>query len=64
MDFRFVATAFATAFTIIDPIGMIPMTLGSTARMSPQRRNQVIDQAVIVAAGVILLCSLVVEHWV
>jgi multiple antibiotic resistance protein len=59
MDFRFVATAFATAFTIIDPIGMIPMTLGSTARMSPQRRNQVIDQAVFVAAGVILFMGVV-----
>jgi multiple antibiotic resistance protein len=59
MDFRFVATAFATAFTIIDPIGMIPMTLGSTARMSPQRRNQVIDQAVIVAAGVIVFMGVV-----
>ncbi len=59
MDFRFVATAFATAFTIIDPIGMIPMTLGSTARMSPQRRNQVIDQAVLVATGVILFMGVV-----
>lgn len=59
MDFRFVAAAFATAFTIIDPIGMIPMTLGSTARMSPQRRNQVIDQAVGVAAGVILFMGVV-----
>ena len=32
MDARFVATAFATAFTIIDPIGMIPMTIAATAR--------------------------------
>jgi multiple antibiotic resistance protein len=59
MDARFVATAFATAFTIIDPIGMIPMTLGATARVSPQRRNQIIDQAVIVAAGVILFMGVV-----
>jgi multiple antibiotic resistance protein len=59
MDARFIATAFATAFTIIDPIGMIPMTLGSTARVSPQRRNQIIDQAVIVAAGVILFMGVV-----
>jgi multiple antibiotic resistance protein len=59
MDARFVATAFATAFTIIDPIGMIPMTLGSTARVSPQRRNQIIDQAVIVAAGIILFMGVV-----
>jgi MarC family membrane protein len=54
MDVRFVATAFATAFTIIDPIGMIPMTLGATVRDLPKRRNQIIDQAVLVAAVVIL----------
>jgi multiple antibiotic resistance protein len=59
MDVRFIATAFATAITIIDPIGMIPMTLGATARVSPQRRNQIIDQAVLVAAIIILLMGLV-----
>ena len=37
MDVRFAATAFATAITIIDPIGMIPMTLGATARMPAAR---------------------------
>jgi multiple antibiotic resistance protein len=55
MDLRFAATAFATAFTIIDPIGMIPMTIGATARVSPSRRNQIIDQAVLVAAAVIVV---------
>ena len=59
MDVRFVATAFATAFTIIDPIGMIPMTLGATARDLPKRRNQIIDQAVLVAAAIILFMGLV-----
>jgi multiple antibiotic resistance protein len=59
MDLRFIATAFATAFTIIDPIGMIPMTIGSTARVSAQRRNAIIDQAVLVASGVILFMGLV-----
>jgi multiple antibiotic resistance protein len=59
MDVRFIATAFATAFTIIDPIGMIPMTLGATARMSPERRNAIVDQAVLVAAGVILFMGVV-----
>jgi multiple antibiotic resistance protein len=59
MDVRFVATAFATAFTIIDPIGMIPMTLGATARDLPARRNQIIDQAVLVAAAIILFMGLV-----
>ncbi len=59
MDVRFVATAFATAFTIIDPIGMIPMTLGATVRDLPKRRNQIIDQAVIVGAAVILFMGVV-----
>jgi multiple antibiotic resistance protein len=59
MDVRFIATAFATAFTIIDPIGMIPMTLTTTARVSAQRRNQIVDQAVLVATGVILFMGLV-----
>ena len=52
MDVRFVATAFATAFTIIDPIGIIPMTLAATERDSPKRRNQIVNQAVLVASGV------------
>jgi multiple antibiotic resistance protein len=59
MDARFVATAIATAFTIIDPIGMIPMTLAATSRVSPERRNQIVDQAVIVAAGVMLFMGVV-----
>jgi multiple antibiotic resistance protein len=59
MDVRFVATAFATAFTIIDPIGMIPFTLGATATDTPRRRNHIIDQAVIVAGGIILFMGAV-----
>ena len=59
MDARFVATAFATAITIIDPIGMIPLTLAATARVSAQRRNQIIDQAALVAAAIILFMGLV-----
>jgi multiple antibiotic resistance protein len=59
MDARFVATALATAFTIIDPIGMIPMTVAATARFSPDRRRQIIDQAVIVAAVVMLFMGVV-----
>jgi multiple antibiotic resistance protein len=59
MDIRFVATAFATAFTIIDPIGMIPMTLAATARDSLKRRNEIVNQAVLVASGVILFMGVV-----
>jgi multiple antibiotic resistance protein len=59
MTAAFIATAFATAFTIIDPIGMIPLTLSATAKDLPQRRNKIVDQAVIVAAGVILFMGAV-----
>lgn len=59
MDAKFIATALATAFTIIDPIGMIPMTLAATSRVSPERRNQIVDQAVLVAAGVMLFMGVV-----
>ena len=59
MNAAFIATAFATAFTIIDPIGMIPLTLSATANDTPQRRNAIVNQAVIVAAGVILFMGAV-----
>ena len=59
MTAAFVATAFATAFTIIDPIGMIPLTLSATANDLPERRNKIVDQAVIVAGGVILFMGAV-----
>lgn len=55
MDWKFALTAFATAFTIIDPIGMIPLTLAATVAMPPERRPKTVDQAVIVAAVVMLV---------
>lgn len=58
MDYPFVATAFATAFTIIDPLGMIPLTLISTAGAGP-RRQRIINEAVLVAAGVVLVMGLI-----
>ncbi len=58
MDLRFAATAFATAFTIIDPVGMIPLTLVATAAV-PQRRQRIVDQAVLVAALIIGVMGIV-----
>jgi multiple antibiotic resistance protein len=55
----FVATAFATAFTIIDPVGMIPLTVSVTAGASPERRADIVNQAVLVAAAVILVMGVV-----
>jgi len=58
MDSRFAATAIATAITIIDPVGMIPMTLTVTVGDSPAVRNKIIDRAIIVSAGIILFMGL------
>ena len=58
MDLQFAATAFATAITIIDPVGMIPLTLVSTASV-PQRRQRIVNEAVLVAAAVILVMGLI-----
>jgi len=59
MDWHFAATAFATALTIIDPIGMIPLTLTTTANIAPSRRGRIVDQAVLVAAVVMLAMGVV-----
>lgn len=58
LDLRFAVTAFATAFTIIDPVGMIPLTLVATATV-PERRQQIVNEAVLVAGAVILVMALV-----
>jgi multiple antibiotic resistance protein len=58
VDLRFAVTAFATAFTIIDPVGMIPLTLVATATV-PERRRQIVNEAVLVAGAVILVMALV-----
>jgi multiple antibiotic resistance protein len=55
----FVATAFATAFTIIDPVGMIPLTVSVTAEATPARRGAIVNQAIVVAAIVILIMGVV-----
>ncbi len=59
MTSTFIATAFATAFTIIDPIGMIPLTVSVTAEAGSARRAQIVNQAVIVAGLVMLVMGVV-----
>ncbi len=53
----FVATAFATAFTIIDPVGMIPLTISVTASATDRERGAIVDRAVVVAVGVVFLMA-------
>jgi multiple antibiotic resistance protein len=52
VDHRFLATAFATAFTIVDPIAMIPITIATTENSPPERRRAIVNQAALVAACV------------
>jgi multiple antibiotic resistance protein len=59
MDWHFAITAIATAFTIIDPVGMVPLSLTVTAGAPPDVRRRTIDKAVIVATGVIIFMGLV-----
>lgn len=59
MDLKFALTAFATAFTIIDPIGMIPLTLTATVALPAERRTKIVDQAVLVAAVVMLVMGVI-----
>lgn len=59
MDLRFAATALATALTIIDPIGMIPLSLAATSGVAQEHRHAIVDRAVLVAAAVIFLSALV-----
>ena len=59
MDVHFAITAIATAFTIIDPVGMVPLSLTVTAGAPPDVRRRTIDRAVIVATVVIVFMGLV-----
>ena len=59
MDWHFAATAFATALTIVDPIGMIPVTVTSTTGCDPGKRGRIVDLAVIVGGAVMLAMGLV-----
>lgn len=59
MDLHFIATAFTTAFTIIDPLGMVPLSLAVTASNTPAERRTIVTHATIVAAGIIFVMALV-----
>lgn len=63
MDVNFAATAFATAFTIVDPVGMVPSTLAVTAHATPEQRRRVIDRAVLVAGAIIVFMAMVGHYF-
>lgn len=47
-------TSFVTFFTVIDPIGTIPVFIAVTSTLSSEERKKVARKAVLVAAGVLL----------
>jgi multiple antibiotic resistance protein len=59
LDLHFIATAFTTAFTIIDPLGMVPLSLAVTASNTPAERRSIVTHATIVAAAIIFVMALV-----
>jgi len=59
VELHFAITAFATALTIIDPVGMVPLTLAVTGSAPPDAQRRMINRAVLVAAAVIFAMALV-----
>lgn len=53
MVVSFFIKALVALFTVVDPIGQVPLVLTLTAGMPPARRRRGITRAVLIAAGVI-----------
>ncbi len=48
----FFIKAVVVLFTMIDPVGLVPVTLGLTAGMSEHERSRIATRAVVIAGGV------------
>ena len=59
MELHFAIAALATAFTILDPVGMVPTTLALTGTLSADARRHVVNRAVLVATAIIVFMALV-----
>jgi len=55
----FTIQAFVTFFTIIDPLGLVPVVIGLTAYQSDVQRRVIITRAVIISAAIIAFFALV-----
>lgn len=49
---------FVTLFVIIDPIGSVPVFIGLTGGVGPERRRQIATKAILVAGGVLVFFAL------
>jgi multiple antibiotic resistance protein len=55
----FTIRAFVTFFTIIDPIGLVPVVIGLTANLSHTQRQTVVTRATFISAAIIAFFALV-----
>ncbi len=51
----FFLRALVVLFTMVDPVGLVPVTLGLTAGLSPHERARVATRATLIAAGVVAI---------
>jgi MarC family membrane protein len=55
----FFLKALAVIFTMVDPVGLVPVTLSLTAGMSEHERSQVATRATLIATGVMVVFGLI-----
>jgi multiple antibiotic resistance protein len=58
MDITFALRTFITFFTVIDPLGLVPVTLVILANHSDKQRKQIITRAIVISALVITVFAL------
>jgi|YelNatPaOPRAMG01_1025707.scaffolds.fasta_scaffold02556_12 multiple antibiotic resistance protein len=51
-------TVFVMLFTVVDPVGLLPVLLGLTETLSPRERGKIVSRAVLVAGGVMAFFAL------
>lgn len=61
VDTSILLKTFLAVFVLADAIGNIPILLVLTKGMEPERRNKVIDKAILVAIAVLLVLPLVAD---
>lgn len=49
----FFVKALVALFTVVDPVGLVPVVLAITADLSPQQRQTAVTRAIVIAAGVV-----------
>ena len=55
----FTIRAFVTFFTIIDPLGLVPVVIGLTAHLNDAQRRTIVTRAIIISATIIAFFALV-----